>query len=198
MQILCFDASFALIRAVLKERIMYGLWLILFILIAAFTVLNMLIGVVCQIVSASSAAEKSASMKARIAELFKLLEVEDSGFISRKELERNKHILMELEKAGVDEDVLKTALSIVDRRLHTDDGHLDMEEFLEVIFKLLHPPHTQDILLVQSKLEKLEKALESSSMYQSNSDSLMFAQTDDEKLLAQQDQVLEAAGGMQK
>ncbi len=49
MQILCFDASFALIRAVLNEKILYGLLLILFILIAAFTVLKLSFNVMIDI-----------------------------------------------------------------------------------------------------------------------------------------------------
>jgi hypothetical protein len=169
MQILCFDASFALIRATLNEKMSYGLLLILFILIAAFTVLNMLIGVVCQIVAQTSENERSISMKQQVESLFRLLEIESTGFISRKELERNKHVLTELDKVGVDEEILKTALSIFDRKHMNssgDPGHIDLEEFMEVVFKLLHPPQTQDILLVQSKLEKLEKALSTSGVSQ--------------------------------
>jgi len=176
MQILCFDASFALIRAVLKERIPYGLLLIVFILIAAFTVLNMLIGVVCQIVANTSASERSAAMKQQVENLFRLLEIESTGFISRKELERNQHVLDELEKVGVDNEILATSLKILDRKNSSErgaaasdpSGHLDLEEFLEVVFKMMHPPQTQDILLVQTKLEKLEKALAATGMAQAN------------------------------
>lgn len=174
-QILCFDATFSLIRAILKERLSYGLLLIVFIVIAAFTVLNMLIGVVCQIVATTSANERSQSMKLEVSKLLKLLEIEDTGFISRKELERNKHVLSELDKSGVDEETIKTALHILDRKIAVQKQqsgkleealHLDLEEFMEVIFKLLHPPQTQDILLVQSKLEKLERALGASGQSQ--------------------------------
>jgi len=168
-QILCFDATFSLIRAILKERPLYGCLLLVFIVIAAFTVLNMLIGVVCQIVAQTSANERSASMKLEVSKLLKLLEIEDTGFISKKELERNKHVLSELDKAGVDEETIKTATHILDRKMQNKGGanqeaiHIDLEEFMEVIFKLLHPPQTQDILLVQSKLEKLERALGANS-----------------------------------
>jgi len=179
MQIICFDASFALIRAILKERAIYGMLLLLFILIVAFTVLNMLIDVVCQIVAQTSAAERYSSMQTTVESLLRLLEIEQTGFISRKELERNAHILEELDKVGVDMEVLRTSLSILDRKNSSQPaedktGHLDLEELLEVIFKLLHPPQTQDILLVQSKLEKLEKALSASGMSQTAASDAMM------------------------
>jgi len=164
MQIMCFDNCFEVIRATLNERIPYGLLLILFILIVAFTVLNMLIGVVCQIVAATSAGERDAQRKMRVEDLFRVLDEEDCGLISKKELQRNEHVLEELEKAGVDADILKTAQNILARANPSgaDSSHLDLEELMEVVFKLLHVPQTQDILLVQSKLEKLEKVLQAS------------------------------------
>lgn len=188
MQILCFDASFALIRAVLDERMPYGLLLLLFILIVAFTVLNMLIGVVCQIVATTSENERNAAMKQQVEALFRLLEIESTGFISRKELERNKHVLHELDKVGVDQELLSTSLNIIDRKMANrvgDPGHLDLEEFLEVVFKLLHPPQTQDILLVQSKLAKLEKALAATGMSQADEAAKSLKKSD--KLLEQAD-----------
>lgn len=171
-QILCFDATFSLIRAIIQERPLYGCLLLVFIVIAAFTVLNMLIGVVCQIVAQTSANERSASMKLEVSKLLRLLEIEDTGFIAKKELERNKHVLGELDKAGVDEETIKTATHILDRKVKNPASaqeavHIDLEEFMEVIFKLLHPPQTQDILLVQSKLEKLERALGASGSSES-------------------------------
>jgi hypothetical protein len=150
----------------MDESAFYGLFLIVYIVIAAFTVLNMLIGVVCQIVAQTSQAERTQSQRQLVESLFRLLEIDDTGFISRKELERNKHVLSELEKNGVDEETIRVAIKITDRKTQAelDDGsHLDLEDFLEVIFKLLNRPQTQDILLVQKKLEKLEKALSSTA-----------------------------------
>lgn len=45
MQILVYDDTFALIRKTLRINAVYGLLLIVFIIIGAFTVLNMLIGI---------------------------------------------------------------------------------------------------------------------------------------------------------
>lgn len=169
MQILCFDAAFSLIRAILEERIMYGLLLLVFIMIVAFTVLNMLIGVVCQIVASTNEKERSASTRQQVESLFRMMEIEQTGFISRKELKRNQHVREELDKVGVDEEIRKTSLKLISRKNNLteeeeENGVLDLEELLEVVFKLLHPPQTQDILLVQSKLEKLERALDATGM----------------------------------
>jgi hypothetical protein len=167
MQILCFDASFEVIRAVLDERWPYGLLLLLFILISAFTVLNMLIGVVCQIVANTSENERASQKKKRVEALFRLLEIEKTGFIYKTDLQQNKQVLSDLEKVGVDAEVVKTAQQILDRKNLSVGGvdgptQYDLEELMEVVFKLLHAPQTQDILLVQGKLEKLEKALQAS------------------------------------
>jgi len=63
MQILCFDNTFSVIRSVMDLSLTYGLMLILFIMLAAFTVLNMLIGVICEIVSVTNEGEREKNMK---------------------------------------------------------------------------------------------------------------------------------------
>jgi len=164
MQILCFDATFSLIRAILDESVFHGLLLILFILIAAFTVLNMLIGVVCEIVAETNEGEREKVMRDKVIHLFASLDVDGSGYISHEEM-KNPEIPAELAKAGIENDVLQSTLKILETRRSAhnneseDDGQLELDEFLETIFKLLHPPEAQDILLILRKLERLEKAL---------------------------------------
>merc|ERR1740129_2539596 len=169
MQLLCFDNCFAVIRATIDESKIYGLLLIVFILIAAFTILNMLIGVVCQIVASTSSDEGSKIVKAQVAALFRQLDHEGNGFISRKAIDfHQQSLISKLEKYGVEEEVLKTALQLLDRKSLADlpaaqIGFIDVSELLGLIFKLLHPPETQDVILIQRKLEKLEKALNGSA-----------------------------------
>jgi len=157
MQILCFDATFSLIRGILRESFLYGVVLLIFILIAAFTVLNMLIGVICEIVSSTNQEEREKLMRDKVKDLFHRLDTDGSGNISRFELARPE-ATRQLERVGIDQELLHNAIGIVQPG---DRGDIAMEEFLELIFKLLHPPETQDILLIKRKLEKLEQALTS-------------------------------------
>lgn len=57
---------------------------------------------------------------------------------------------------GIDFKLLLTAFDIVDK---DDNGVLDRNDFIQMIFKLLHPPETQDVLLILRKLGKLGEYL---------------------------------------
>jgi len=87
MQILVYDDTFSLIREVWDINAFMGLLLILFILIAAFTVLNQLIGVICEIVSETKKAEEIKLLKRQLEGVFTQLDTMNTGFITRSELE---------------------------------------------------------------------------------------------------------------
>ena len=57
MQILIYDDTFALIRATYGEAPQMGLLLVVWLVVGAFTVLNMLIGVICEVVSQTKKVE---------------------------------------------------------------------------------------------------------------------------------------------
>eukprot|EP00747_Dinoflagellata_sp_TGD_P015993 gnl/TRDRNA2_/TRDRNA2_124774_c1_seq1.p1 gnl/TRDRNA2_/TRDRNA2_124774_c1~~gnl/TRDRNA2_/TRDRNA2_124774_c1_seq1.p1 ORF type:complete len:456 (+),score=93.72 gnl/TRDRNA2_/TRDRNA2_124774_c1_seq1:73-1368(+) len=154
-QVLCFDDTFSLIRATLQESLIYGLLIIVFILLAAFTVLNMLIGVICEIVSSTTEEEREKILREKVEYLFESMDVDGSGSVSRTEF-MNMNSAKQLEKLGIDRQLLQHAFDIIDC---DEDGALEMEEFLEVIFKLLHPPEAQDVILLKRKLERLASGL---------------------------------------
>jgi hypothetical protein len=62
---------------------------IVFVLVSSFTMLNMLIGILCEVVTATSDGERAAATEARIREsiggLFKAMDEDGNGNISRKE-----------------------------------------------------------------------------------------------------------------
>jgi len=154
-QILVFDDTFTMIRAILEESMFYGCLLLFFIVIASFTVLNMLIGVICQIVSSTTAMESEKGRRIQVEDLFEQIDIDGSGSLTRSEFHKFNAPEL-LEKLGIDETVLKHAFDIMDV-----DGNtcLQMSEFIEMIFKLLHPPEAQDVLVIHRKLERLASAL---------------------------------------
>ncbi|CAD7937834.1 unnamed protein product [Amoebophrya sp. A25] len=149
MQILVYDDTFALIRKTYIANPLMGLLLILFILVGAFTVLNMLIGVICEIVSTTKAEEEEKLLMSKVEDLFAQMDADESGTISRDEFEAKTQLL---EKLGLDHSTIRLAFELID-----DDrsGTLEMQEFIHMVFRLLHPPAAQDLLVVKRNLAKL-------------------------------------------
>lgn len=152
LQILVFDDTFAIIRPVLKDTWYVGVLLITFMVIGSFTVLNMLIGIICEIVSTTTQDEKNKMLMNRVKEVFATIDMDNSGTVSRDEF--NGDALRQMKRLGIDQDILDNAFEILD-----DDrsGFFDLDNFYSMIFKLLHPPQSQDILKLSQKLNAIGK-----------------------------------------
>merc|ERR1719311_1109768 len=155
MQILVFDDTFEIVRPVMKERITIGLLLILYMCIASFTVLNMLIGVICDIVSSTTAREKEKVMRSRVEDLFEQIDEDGSGTITREEFE-NRNTIEHISKLGIDKNLLRNVFDIMDT---DDDNHLEAKEFIDMMFTLIHPPKSQDILAIHARIDRLAELL---------------------------------------
>lgn len=154
MQMLVFDDTFALIRVVEVDSLFIAILILIFICVGSFTCLNMLIGVICEIVSNTNQDEMEKIKRAEIELLFQKLDADCSGTITRQELiDANlKSGTIIRKMIGIDFKLLLTAFDIVDK---DEQGVLDRNIFIQMIFKLLHPPETQDVLLILRKLTKL-------------------------------------------
>lgn len=154
-QVLVFDDTFSLIRAQLKETWAIGLMMLLFILVGAFTVLNMLIGVICEIVSETKAQEQEKRLRQKARAVFESIDADGNGTLSPEEIS-NPATFQKLEKLGIDAEVLTAVFQFFD----TDDsGDISYTEFIEMIFKLIHPPETQDVLSIQRGVSRVEGRL---------------------------------------
>merc|ERR1740129_1816048 len=148
-QILVFDDTFEVVRPVFKEQMTVGFLLVVYMLLVSFTVLNMLIGIICDIVSETCAGEKEKMQQRRVEELFLSLDADGNGQLSRQEFEESG-AMAQLRKLGIDDGILKNAFDILD----TDgDGKLESREFAHMIFKCIHPPQSQDILEIENKVD---------------------------------------------
>lgn len=142
------------------------LWaLLLFVLLSAFTVLNMLIGVLCEVVSATQQDEKEKAMelevRERLTSVFMDIDVDGSGKISQNEFElmkENEEIVKTFEDMGIepqhlmsmgdsifgmDDEEIMEALKSAEaegRRVSIADidtmKELEFEEFLDIILRL--------------------------------------------------------------
>merc|ERR1719487_687797 len=149
-QILVFDDTFEVVRPIFKERFMMGAMLIVYILLVSFTVLNMLIGIICDIVSETTAHEREKQLKQRVKDIFHLLDANDDGTISREEFQEDA--VEKLELLGIEPQVSRNAFDILDV---DRDGQLSPDEFIRMIFKILHPPHAEEILEIEARVDSL-------------------------------------------
>lgn len=151
-QLLIFDDTFALIRPVFEANIIIGFCLLLFLVLAAFTVLNMLIGVICEIVGSTTSEEKEKVLKQRVVEVFATIDCDQSGSITRSEFDKASREL--LAPLGFDEHLIEKAFDLIDINC---SGQLELEEFISTVFKMLHPPQSADLLLLSRKVDKLSE-----------------------------------------
>ncbi|KAF4674351.1 hypothetical protein FOL47_009373 [Perkinsus chesapeaki] len=100
-QVLVFDDTFSLIRSTLSESPPCGILLLIFIMLGSFMILNILIGVICEIVSGTTESERDKILKERIVEVFDAMDVDGSGTLTESEF--NAQAANRLQKLGVDE-----------------------------------------------------------------------------------------------
>merc|ERR1719171_2987848 len=61
-----------------------------------------------------------------------------------------------LQRLGIEQGLLENAFDILDS---DEDDALEAKEFISMIFKLLHPPESQDVLIIHRKLDRLSDAM---------------------------------------
>jgi hypothetical protein len=99
----------------LREDSMIMMWVfVIFILVSSFTVLNMLIGVLCEVVTATSESENEAMTQAEaslsLRRVFKEIDEDKSGLISFIEFDKmkeNEAAIEALEKLGIEMHMVK-------------------------------------------------------------------------------------------
>jgi Ca2+-binding EF-hand superfamily protein len=151
LQILVFDNTFVLIRPILADTWYMGCLLILFMVVGSWTVLNMLIGIICQIICSGTAEEKMRILELRVKEVFSMIDSDGSGTVSRDEFNRNG-VQQQLIKLGISGDIVRKCFDILDC---DGSGYFDAGDFMSVVFKLLNPPQSQDIMVLNQKISEI-------------------------------------------
>jgi len=143
LQVLCgFDQSY--FAKLLEVSVLYYLLFLLFQLIASMTIMNMLIGVLCDVVSTVANAEKENSsmqeIESHIKSIQNILDVENDGHdfvITKERLDQILHdqdMIMSLHNIGVDVGALTDYCSFVFNELNFDECQgLNCKEFLQLV-----------------------------------------------------------------
>jgi hypothetical protein len=153
LQMLVFDDSFSIIRHVLKSSTGMGILAIVFMIGGAFTVLNMLIGVICEIVSTTKKNEEERIMKLRVKDLFSQFDADLSGTITRDEYEGRRDLI---DKIGLDPETCRIAFDLSDS---DGTGALQLNEFMTMCFKLTKAPEAHDVLMIKKNIRRLATKL---------------------------------------
>jgi len=141
------------------------LWPIImfFILLASLTVMNMLVGVLVEVVGAVAEAEKECmavgDMKDHLSQVMQRLDFDQSGFISKAEFDK---ILVEPEAAKVLTEVGVDVVGLVDlsdflfEGFGGDNGELDLEEFMNVVLDLreTNTAKVKDVVMLQKLMKR--------------------------------------------
>jgi voltage-gated sodium channel len=153
MQILVFDDTFDLIRNVKGTSQGMAILLILFMCVGGFTLLNMLIGIICEIVSETKRIESEKSFITDVRAIFEEVDADGSGTITREEFLAGADVMKEW---GVTEETVESCFDFLDV---DDSGELDMEEFTSILYKLTHEPDAADIMVISANVMKIADAL---------------------------------------
>jgi len=149
-QILVFDDTFELVRPIIKENFIMGMLIILYILLNSFTILSMLIGIICDIVNKTTKREKQKELETRIKILFENIDTDGSKCLSREEFDGEaKEALLDL---GLDEHIVEHVFDLSD---FDRSGTLDLQEFMSTITLCTSPPSGREVQQVFSEVERV-------------------------------------------
>jgi hypothetical protein len=139
--------------------------LLFYILLTSFTVMNMLIGVLCEVIAAVSAAQKDQVaidfVKATIAEVLREIDTNMDGFIEHSEflqLATNERVRNSLEALNVDVDSF-VALSdylFINPETGANDKQYSHKEFLGMVLAMrsTNTARVMDIVLLRKHVTK--------------------------------------------
>ena len=92
-QIIVYDDAFSLIRETFYRTPQMGFLLLSWLVLGGMTMLNMLIGVIVDIVHQTKSEEQEKMLVGRIQELFLEIDDDDSGLITDVEFRENVHMI---------------------------------------------------------------------------------------------------------
>jgi len=121
------------------ENPLYGMVIMVFVFLASMTIMNMLVGVLCEVVSCVASIEKETLhveyVKNKISDSLKLIDVDGSGGISREEFEQ---LLAQPVAARALQDVGVDVVGLVDFAdfLFSDKDHIEFGDLMETVLQL--------------------------------------------------------------
>jgi voltage-gated sodium channel len=141
-QIAVFDDSFGIIRPVTFESPAWGIMLIVFMFLASFMVLNVLVGVIREVVFTTTNSYKERFLQAQLEDIYDVLDDKEDGKIVGTLL--TGPCKARLLKLGIKEEVLPNLLHQMDPY---ETGHIPREVFVLFILRNLRAPQAQELII---------------------------------------------------
>lgn len=136
---------------------------ILFILISSFTILNMLIGILCEVVSATAEREKTKSAQESLREaiktIFNTLDKDNSGCISKEEfvmMRKDPHVRQALKEMEINERHFQKYCEIAFQK---PDARIEEDDLIRMLLRLRPENHISalDLSLLEASLDKSQE-----------------------------------------
>jgi hypothetical protein len=153
-QISQFDDWYALIRPILTDAPFWGSLLVLYMFLSSFMILNVLLGVISQIVLTSSSSLKQEFIQSEIEEIYEKLDEQGHGSILVTDLLETHSD--RLRKLGVKIDLVPALFKIVDP---DSTGRVTREAFVSFMMKVVKDPESQDIIVALKTAEAVRGLL---------------------------------------
>ena len=151
-QLAIYDDATAMIRRTVKESWLMGILAISFVFFGGFLILNVLIGIIANVVAQEAEADETSRMAADVNRLFSAIDTDGDDSISVRELRhKGRAALVAL---GISDYVVDGLCDIVSSK-----SEISRAEFIGYMTKMLSPPSSEDLLLVRKKIQAVSDLL---------------------------------------
>ena len=148
LQIAVYDNAFAVIRVVMADSAAMGGVLLVFLTGGAFMILNILIGVIREIVSETTQKGKEDILIERVNKIIHTEQIDRELYSAQ--------FAHKLRNLQIDAEIVE---NVFDQAAGLNETGVAKTALIAQLRKLLHPPETQDMLLAMKKLENFRHKL---------------------------------------
>ena len=165
-QLAVYDGAMDLIRSTMDLSLAMGLLALSFVFIGGFLILNVLIGVIADVVAQEADLDEARQLIEDIDEIFSRIDSDNDDKIAESEFIRiGKPLLLKLEISdyivdGIISIIRAQEAGIEDDRTRTlmigDEHYISREEFILYMSKMLSPPSSEDLLLINKRIARIK------------------------------------------
>jgi voltage-gated sodium channel len=162
-----YDNAITQVRNISSESLAMALLAISFIILGGFLILNVLIGVIADVVAQESDLDEARKLIEDIDEIFTRIDTDGDNKITETEfIQSGKPLLLKLE---ISDYVVDGVLSIIraqdasqmeSKSMIVTERFLTREEFILFMSKMLAPPSSEDLLLINKKIAKIKHIID--------------------------------------
>lgn len=158
-----YDEAVKQTRKTLDHSLVMALLSLSFILLGGFLILNVLIGVIADVVAQEADLDEARTLIADVDEIFTRIDKDKDGKVSETEfLQSGKPLLLKLDISNyiVDGIINIIRTQNIDEKDESKDNlennYITREEFILYMSKMLSPPSSEDLLLINKKIARIK------------------------------------------